>query len=95
VGLKEDAQRIREELTRLVKEDGNDVIVIAHSYGGMVINEAANPEFAKPYRTERGEPGGVLIIIYMTAYAVPIGVNLVTPIGGTPPSMLLEVITAS
>lgn len=67
LGLKDDAQCIRDELARLIEKQGKDVVVIAHSYGGKVTNEAADAGFAKELRRQQGKSGGVSIIIFMVS----------------------------
>ncbi|KAI4594704.1 hypothetical protein KJ359_007507 [Pestalotiopsis sp. 9143b] len=63
----EDAKCIRDELGRLVNE-GRDVIVVAHSYGGVVTTQAVEEIFSKKKRLESGQRGGVLSLVYMCAF---------------------------
>jgi hypothetical protein len=84
IGLMEDAQCIRSELKELVDTDSKDVIVIAHSYGGMVASQGVDGEFAKKEREADGKSGGVLRIIYMCAFIVLRGESLASALGGGP-----------
>jgi alpha-beta hydrolase superfamily lysophospholipase len=95
VGLKEDAQCIREELSRLVEQEGKDVLVVAHSYGGMVSNEGIDASMAKAARAKAGKKGGVVRIVFLTAFLVPKGAALSTPLGGAiPPFIPVDVRTS-
>ena len=94
VGLKDDAQCIRDELTRLIDQEGKDVLVIAHSYGGMVSNEGIDASFAKATRAREGKQGGVVRIVFLAAFLVPKGATLSTPMGDViPPYIPIDVRT--
>ena len=88
VCLVDDAKRITHELEQLVEEKQKDVLVVAHSYGGMVANLGVEKRFAKAVCTEQGKAGGVVRIIYMAAFLVPIGQSLSSPLGGTLPPFI-------
>jgi pimeloyl-ACP methyl ester carboxylesterase len=62
-----DAEAVREVIVRNLDAD-KDVIVIAHSYGGMVMSEAVKG-LGKKAREEQGLKAGVLRLIYMCAIA--------------------------
>jgi len=70
--LEDDAEALRDILSYEI-EQGNKVVVIAHSYGGLVTSNAieglvlASPE---------GRGGGILHLIYITAFAIPKGKSL-------------------
>jgi pimeloyl-ACP methyl ester carboxylesterase len=64
-GLTEDAVFFREKLGDLV-EKGQDVVVVGHSYGGMVLRETIKG-FGKPQRAANGKDGGVVRVIYVAA----------------------------
>jgi len=86
VGLVEDAQRIREELTRLVGQEEKDVIALGHSYGGMVITQATDAEFSKRARQAKGKKGGVIYLLYICAF-IPLEGQSVAEMLGNPSSM--------
>lgn len=72
-----DALALRAQLIRLI-EDGNDVVVVSHSYGGIPAGGAAVGLAKK----DRNEKSGVLGLIYLTGFVVPEGVSLVQCLGG-------------
>ncbi|KAL1847316.1 hypothetical protein Plec18170_008664 [Paecilomyces lecythidis] len=62
-----DAEAVRTEILRHL-DAGKDVIVIAHSYGGLVMSEGVRG-LGKKAREEQGQKTGVLRLIYMCAVA--------------------------
>ena len=87
----EDAAAIRSEATKLV-EAGKDVIVLMHSYGGIVGTEAIQEDLSKESRRAKELPGGVTGLLYMCAPPLPVGASLGTPFGGQlPPFIKTEV----
>ena len=81
MGLIEDAQAIRDELTRLIETEGKDVIVVAHSYGGVVTTQAVDPPFARQARAARRHSGGVVRLLYVCAFVLPLGESLASMFG--------------
>ena len=55
---------------------GEDVIVVLHSYGGMVGSEAVLPSMLKSSRVSESKSGGVVRLVYVSASAVPIGMSI-------------------
>src|ERR1700761_6439425 len=84
IGLMEDAYVIRTELSNLIDTESRDVIVIAHSYGGMVATQGITKELGKQYRKAQGKSGGIIRIIYMCAFIVTLGESLGSALGGGP-----------
>jgi alpha-beta hydrolase superfamily lysophospholipase len=62
-----DAEAVREQIIKCFDGD-KDVIVIAHSYGGVPMSEAVKG-LGKKAREEKGLKGGVVRLIYMCAIA--------------------------
>lgn len=93
IGLMEDAQCIRDEVKKLIEEQRRDVVVIAHSYGGIVATEALDAEFSLGAREAKGLSGGILHLIYMCAFLLPLGHSLATALGGKelPPFIPVDV----
>lgn len=85
IGLMEDAECIRTDLKELIDTQSKDVIVIAHSYGGVVATQAIDKEFGKKDREAKGKTGGIIRIVYVCAFIVPLGESLGTTLGGAPP----------
>lgn len=78
--LEHDTAEVRSTIESLV-EEGKQVIVLMHSYGGVVGNNALNG-LLWPQRQSRGLPGGVVHLVYMAAFPIPVGTSLSTPFGG-------------
>ncbi|KAK1955642.1 alpha/beta-hydrolase [Colletotrichum sublineola] len=68
-GLEQDADAVRAELQGLV-DAGREVVVVAHSYGGIPVANAVQGLNYKD-RVAQNKTGGVLMIIYMASYAIP------------------------
>ncbi|CZT02610.1 hypothetical protein WAI453_002125 [Rhynchosporium graminicola] len=88
-GLSDDAAALRAVLVTLT-DSGKDIIMVAHSYGGVV---ATNAVEGLGFATRRaaGNRGGVTMLVYMTAFAVPLGTSLLDGLGGKYlPWMILE-----
>lgn len=92
IGLAEDAQCIRDELKKLVEVEQKDVIVVAHSYGGIVTTQAVDAEFSKKAREAKGLAGGVIRLVFMCAFLLPLGDSLGSAFGGSfPPFIPIDV----
>ncbi|ORY72150.1 uncharacterized protein BCR38DRAFT_331480 [Pseudomassariella vexata] len=80
VGLAEDTAALRAELTTLA-DAGKDIVMVVHSYGGLVGSNAVEGlDYAT--RAAAGESGGVIMLIYMTAFASPADASLLDALGG-------------
>ncbi|KAI1410409.1 alpha/beta-hydrolase [Hypoxylon sp. FL1857] len=69
---KEDTEVILGVLRPVVNR-GKKVLVVAHSSGGWVAAEAARPELQEKFRKEKGLAGGIIGILFMGAFIVPVG----------------------
>ncbi|KAE8154362.1 Alpha/beta hydrolase fold-1 [Aspergillus avenaceus] len=78
--LNDDVSCLRATLRELC-DAGNDVLVLAHSYGGIVSSVAVEG-LEKPLRQAHGKKGGVIMITYMVAFVIPPGLSLVQASGG-------------
>ena len=78
--LDDDVSNLRSTLKRLVNS-GEDAIVVAHSYGGLVASGSVQG-LEKPVRQNQGKQGGIVMIVYMTAFVVNEGLNLIDVCGG-------------
>jgi hypothetical protein len=65
----EDITTIRDCVAKLV-EESEDVVLALHSYAGLVGPDAL-PNLGKKERTENGEQGGVVRLVYLNAWLVP------------------------
>ncbi|KAK1750464.1 alpha/beta-hydrolase [Echria macrotheca] len=69
LGLHGDTAFMRSYATNLV-DAGHSVIALTHSYGGAVANGALTGLGARQ-RSRQNLPGGIVHLVYMTAYALP------------------------
>lgn len=88
--LQDDVAIIQSALTKLL-ELGKEVIVVMHSYGGVLGSEAVLEEYGKKARGEKGLEGGVTRLLYLAAFVLPVGASLTTTFGGMPPFIKVEV----
>jgi hypothetical protein len=65
----EDITTIRDCVAKLVEEN-EGVVLALHSYAGLVGPDAL-PGLGKKERTENGEQGGVVRLVYLNAWLVP------------------------
>lgn len=79
--LYDDASFVAKETEKLV-DQGKDVILIAHSYGGVVLSQCTKG-LGKAERKAQGKKGGIVRLAYMTC--------LVPDVGQTAGGMLAEV----
>lgn len=71
--------------------DGNDVVVVAHSWGGIVAGSALAGYSVKE-REASSQKGGVVRALYIAAFIVDQGVSLLDCVGGdAPPWSRVEV----
>lgn len=82
-GLHDDIDHVRATITHLA-DDGRQVVVVAHSYGGMVCSGAVQGlEYStRQARSDSGQKGGVIMLVYMTAFVAPKGSTLLDMLGG-------------
>lgn len=70
-GLAEDAAYLHEKIEALA-DQGKDVVVVGHSYGGLVTTDAAHG-LSKAERARAGKRGGIVRIIYLTCIVGAVG----------------------
>lgn len=90
LGIEDDVKVVQDLLTKLL-DDGKKVIMVLHSYGGVLGTEAVREHFGKKSRQERGLTGGVLGLLYMCAFVIPVGISLETAFGGCAPFITIRV----
>lgn len=81
--LADDAALVRAEIKRLA-DAGKQVVVVTHSYGGLVGQNAVEDvrDLGYAQRKEAGKKGGVIMFVYMTAFVAEKGVSLLDMLGG-------------
>ncbi|GJC95751.1 FAD binding domain-containing protein [Colletotrichum higginsianum] len=80
VGLEEDAAVLRSTIETLA-DAGKEVVVVVHSYGGMV---GANAVEGLGYlqRAANGQAGGIIMLVYLSAFAAPNATSLLDMLSG-------------
>lgn len=78
--LTDDVSHVRSVLQQLA-EEGRLLVVVAHSYGGLV-GAGAVQGLDYVQRSQSGQTGGVIMLVYMTALVAPSGNSLYDMIGG-------------
>jgi pimeloyl-ACP methyl ester carboxylesterase len=86
--LYDDAAHVRAELEVLI-EHGQEVVLVMHSYGGMVGTQAA-VGLGKEERMRRGQSGGIVRLFYACAFLLPLGSDLCKALGGGFPAWIRE-----
>ncbi|KAI3331190.1 hypothetical protein F4824DRAFT_491650 [Ustulina deusta] len=81
VGTVSDAAKVRSALTKLINE-GKEVVIVAHSYGGAVASNAVEG-LGIEHRTSNGLKGGVILILYLAAFALPAKTTVLAALGGS------------
>lgn len=90
-GLPEDIAAIRAVLTPLV-DAGKAVVLLTHSAGGVSGSAALKGLDVRTREAAGLGAGGVVRLIFMTAFMVPKGSSLMDMLGGQPlPWMVVEV----
>jgi len=61
------------------------VIVVMHSYGGVVGTQAVLEEYGEKWRGERGGVGGVMALFWISAFILEKGESIFSMLGGGSP----------
>lgn len=85
----EDVAAIRETVLQHLR-DGEEVVLVVHSYGGTVGSEAVKGLNKKDWESS-GNIGGVVRLVYLAAFALPLGSYLWESTGGKPFSPRIRV----
>jgi pimeloyl-ACP methyl ester carboxylesterase len=81
--LSEDIAALRSTVEEAIGA-GNDVVVICHSWGG-ILTSSGLPGLSKKEREADGKKGGVVRVGYMTAFILDVGTSLLNAIGDADP----------
>ncbi|KAG6358951.1 hypothetical protein INS49_012471 [Diaporthe citri] len=77
-------------LLPLIEQQGKDIVILAHSYGGVVAGGAAKG-LDKPTRTSQGHTNGVVGLIYVAGNMTLEDESLLEAVGGAyPPFIKLD-----
>ena len=71
--LLNDAQAVREKLELLVEREQKTVMVVMHSYGGLVGSEAIPESMSHDKRRKDGLLGGVIHLFFFSAFLLDPG----------------------
>ncbi|RYP55245.1 hypothetical protein DL770_010930 [Monosporascus sp. CRB-9-2] len=73
---KEDMEVVLGVLKPLIYDSKKKVLMLAHSAGGWVATEAAQPDLQIESRKANGLSGGVIGILYIGAFVIPLGESI-------------------
>ncbi|KAJ5111325.1 hypothetical protein N7532_001860 [Penicillium argentinense] len=85
--IADDAEFIRNKYLNDLIAQGRDVIVVMHSYGGVPGTECVKG-FARKDLAAQGKPGGVVALVYVTAYLIHAGESLSSSLPKTEPNII-------
>jgi pimeloyl-ACP methyl ester carboxylesterase len=71
----DDVFAVRTTIRELV-DAGKRVLMVMHSYGGMVGTDAVTDELLRSTRASTGRPGGVIHLLYLCAYILQPGTSV-------------------
>ncbi|KAI1333059.1 alpha/beta-hydrolase [Xylariaceae sp. FL0255] len=86
--LKTDAIVVRDVIRRLVIEEEKPVVVVMHSYGGLVGIEAVTEDLAWTTRASLGLKGGVIHLFFYAAFVLPKGQSVLGAYGEGPSNII-------
>jgi pimeloyl-ACP methyl ester carboxylesterase len=76
-----DSKFIAENLLAPLLDEGKDIVLIAHSYGGSPASAAAH-RLSKTERASQGLKGGIIGLIFIAGFVAPEGASLRDVCGG-------------
>jgi hypothetical protein len=91
--MEDDADAVR-NIVEQVANDGFDVLLIAHSYGGVPATESVRG-VSKIERASQGKIGGVVRILYTTAVVPEVGGDLPSVMGNDIPTSIQVDVSAT
>lgn len=71
-----DVEVVDEILSKLIKKESKDVVLIGHSAGGFTATAAAIPNLQARSRRAKGEKGGIVGLFYECGFLIPVGESL-------------------
>lgn len=82
--LTDDSRAIEAEAKRLVVNEGKNVMLVMHSYGGLIGSNAISKELSLQSRRQSGLPGGVFRLFYFAAFVLDEGKSVLGTFGESP-----------
>ncbi|KAL1858046.1 hypothetical protein Daus18300_010158 [Diaporthe australafricana] len=83
-GLSDDSHVVEAEAKHLVVDEGKNVMVVMHSYGGLVGSNAIPEDLSSQSRRQRGLDGGVFHLFYFAAFILEEGKSVLDTFGEGP-----------
>ena len=77
-----DVDALRDLINGCIAAD-EDIVVVLWSYAGVVGSEAILPTMLKRFREAEGTKGGVVHVVYLAAFLLPVGEAVVTGMAPT------------
>ena len=84
LSLSADVLAICTELMRLIEFEFKTVVVVMHSYGGLVGSEAIPEQHSYAHRQVQGIPGGVIHLFSYSAFLLNEGQSILDAFGESP-----------
>ncbi len=84
LSLHDDAQVVRKKLEQLVECEQKTVMVVMHSYGGLVGSEAIPEDLSRIRRRKDGLLGGVIHLFFVSAFLLDPGQSMLGAFGVSP-----------
>lgn len=82
VDLDTDVEYVRSTLLAPLLDEGKEVVLAMHSYGGVVGGSAVQG-LCISERAKEGKKGGILGLVYIVALIIPVGVSPLDGMGGS------------
>lgn len=89
VSTSKDAEHVRTTVLLPLLEKGRDVVLFAHSYGG-VVGGAAAAGLSKSAQRANAKEGGIIGLLYLAGNIVGEGKSLKDAVGGAYPPFIKE-----
>ncbi|KAF2653858.1 prolyl aminopeptidase-like protein [Lophiostoma macrostomum CBS 122681] len=89
VTASKDAEEARTRYLLPLLDEGKEVVVFVHSYGG-VVGGAAAAGLSKSARSAEGKPGGVVGLLYLVGVMTKEGESLLQAVGGAYPPFIKQ-----
>ena len=80
---------LKGSLLPLVADEGKDVVIVMHSYGGVPGSSAARG-LSKAQRSGEGKSGGVVGLIHVSGFVLPGGASVADGQGGNLPGWVKQ-----
>jgi hypothetical protein len=84
--LHDDSAVVKSVIERLVNDEGKNIFLIMHSYGGLVGSNAVSKDLSFAYRKSAGLLGGVVQLFYIAAFVLDEGQTVLGTFGESPNS---------